>query len=426
MQLAKYIFLALILSGCSDSTMKLEPGDHVLQFLESQDYELLSEADRSVWSRDKWSEQSRWWRTPGPALSPTHKYYALERYLYEFASYQLKEVTDNQDGSYSVTVNYRRPTELEEVDLFIRVRFGPDLNEDEVDKLENLMIAYEGGRLTPTTIKYIENEHVFTVVSGGVFINAEEKQMRCDEIEKVEQLFSQLSHIGYYNLDFDFGTPSELMGYLIGLGQATRIKDLKESRVITQIKNLRAIGVEQIRLDISSLGSAIIQLSELQANVLEELMCNSSGWEAPGEYPVLKTLAKLHEARVLLEADSIFSDSLRFNEVMVAEEQGGHGIGLFFDWSITSNLLPDEAVSAGFQARYFDDDSNQIGSEDFLASSIRTENGRREGRIGKLIDDQDVAQRTSSVEVSYLLPWGTPWINCKLDETVVCEEETWR
>lgn len=384
MRLAKIIFIALILSGCSESTKNLDPGDHVLRFLESLDYELLSEADRSVWSRDEWNEQADSWRASRPTLSPTNKYFELERHLYEFVSYQLEEVTENQDESYSVTVIFRWPAVLEEVYFF-----NDSLIEFVNDELENLMIAYESGHLTPTTVNYSEAKETFTVFSDGIFVNAEELKKRREENEKIDQLFSQLSHVDDYDLGFDFYSQGS-------------------SKLVRQIEELRAIGIEQIRLDISSLESAIIQANELQSE--------------RDNYSTLDTLGKLYQARVLLESDSIFSDSLRFNEVRVTEAQGRRGIGLFFDWSITSNSLPHEALSAGFQAKYFDDDSNQIGSENFLISSISTENGDRGGSIGRIIDNQGVARRTSNVEVSYLVPSRAPRFNCKFDKTVRCEQ----
>lgn len=349
MRLIKIIILMLIFSGCSESPNNLDPGDRVLQFLESPDYELLSEADRSVWSQEEWNEHADSWRAPRPTLSPTSKYFELEQHLYEFASYQLEGVTDNPDDSYSVTVVFRWPSVLEEVYFF-----DDSLIEFVEDELTNLLIAYESERLTPATIKYSEAEEIFTVVSDGIFINAEEAQKRREDNEEIDQLFSELSYIDDYDLDFDF--------YSLG-----------SSRLIRQIEELREIGIEQIDLDISSLESAIVKANELQSDRYN--------------YSSLNTLGKLHQARLLLESDSIFSESLEFNEVRVAEARGRRGIGLFFDWSITGEPLPHEAVSAGFQARYFDGDLNQIGSEDFLISVISAKNGDRGGSIGRIIDN---------------------------------------
>ncbi|SEO41128.1 hypothetical protein [Vreelandella aquamarina] len=384
MRLTKIIILMLILSGCSESTNNLDPGDRVLQFLESPDYELLSEVDRSVWSREEWNKYAGSWNAPRPTLSPTSRYFELEQHLYEFASYQLEGVTDNSDDSYSVTVVFRWPSVLEEVYFF-----DDSLIEFVEDELTNLLTAYESGRLTPETIKYSEAEEVFAVVSDGIFINAEEAQRRREENEEVDKLFIELSHIDDYDLDFDF--------YSLGSSKLTR-----------QIEELREIGIEQINLDISSLESAIVKAKELQRDRYN--------------YSSLNTLGKLHQASLLLESDSIFSNSLEFNEVRVAEAQGRRGIGLFFDWRITGDLLPHEAVSAGFQARYFDSNSNQIGSEEFLISVISAENGDRGGSVGRIIDNQGVARRVSSVEIGYLVPSRAPRFNCKFDEAIKCEQ----
>ena len=241
MRLAKFIFIILILSGCSESTKNLDPSDHVLRFIESPDYELLSEADRSVWPRDEWNEQIDSWRAPRPTLSPTNKYFKLEQHLYQFASYQVKDVTHNQDESYTITVIFQFPTVLEEIHFFddIMIKYVDD-------ELANLMIAYESGRLTQATINYSEIESTYTVVSDGIFVNAEEVQKHQEENEKIDQLFRQLSHIDDYDLDFIFYSPNT-------------------SKIIKQIEELRAIGIEKIISDISSLESAIIQANELQS-----------------------------------------------------------------------------------------------------------------------------------------------------------------
>ena len=384
MRLANIIALVLILSGCSESTKNLDPGDRVLQFLESADYELLSDADRSVWSQKEWNEYADSGFIPRPTLSPTSKYFELEQHLFDFYSYELKEVSKNTDESYSVTVLFRWPVVLEEVYFF-----NDSLAEFVEDELTNLMVAYENGRLTSSTIKYSEAEETFTVVSDGVFVNAEQVQELREENERIDQLFSKLSYIDDYDLSFDF--------YSLG-----------SSKLVRQIEELRAVGVEQIRLDISLLESAIVEANEKQNERYN--------------FSSLDTLSKLHQARVLLESDSIFSDSLEFDEVRVSEAQGRRGIGLFFNWSILGDALPHEAVSAGFQAKYLDGDSEQIGSENFLISAISTENGDRGGSIGRIIDNQGVARRVADVEVSYLVPSRAPRFNCQFEETVKCEQ----
>lgn len=384
MRLAKIIALMLILSGCSESTKNIDPGDRVLRFLESADYELLSESDRSVWSRKDWNEYADSGLILRPKLSPTSKYFELEQHLYDFYSYELKEVTKNPDESYSVTVLFRWPVVLEEVYFF-----NDSLIEYVENELTNLTVAYENGRLTSSTIKYNEAEETFTVVSDGVFVNAIQVEEQREKNDQIDQIFSQLSYIDDYDLNFDF--------YSLG-----------SSKLVKQIEELRAVGIEQIRLDISLLKSAIVQANELQNERYN--------------FSSLDTLSKLHQAKVLLESDSIFSGSLKFDDVRVSEAQGRRGIGLFFDWSISDDALPHEAVSAGFQAKYFDGDSKQIGSENFLISAISTENGDRGGSIGRIIDNQGVARRVSAAEVSYLVPSSAPRFNCQFEETVKCEQ----
>lgn len=383
MRLAKVFFVVLMLSGCSESTVNLGPGDRVLQFIDSPDYELLSEADRSVLSRDEWGEHASSWHMLRPSLSPTSKYFELEQHLYEFVSYELKEVVGNDDESYSVAVVFRVPAVLEEVFFFSD--YSIKYLEDE---LTNLMVAYENGRLTEASITYSEVEANFTVVPSGIFIDAEESQKRREIRAKVDQLFSDLSHIDGYDLDFAF--------YSRG-----------SAKLVRQIEELRAIGLEQILLDISSLESAIIQANELQPE--------------RSNYSDLFTLSKLHQARVLLESDRIFKSSLVFEGTRVAEARGRRDLGLFFDWSLTSESLPDEAVSAGFQVRYFDSDERQVGSENVLISSINSENENRGGSVGRIIDNQGVARRAESVEVRYLVPTSAPRFNCRYDGAVKCE-----
>jgi len=377
------ILLFVLLSGCSESTKSLEPGDRVLQFLESPEYEMLSEEDRSVWSQDDWAEHVKSGIIPRPSLSPTNKYFELERHLYSLSTIKIQEDKEEQDGSHSVVVEFRWPSVLGEV-----YYFNDSLMEFVEEELRNLLSAYESGQITSETLKYSKTIEEFSVLPDGIFINVEKIQRSMEENRKIKTLFADLDYLKDYDLDLDF--------YSLG-----------SSELIDQVKQLRTIGLDKIRSDIRLLESAIVQAGELKPET--------------SYYSELLTLENLHRARNLLESDSIFRKSLEFINITTAESRGRRGIGLFFDWKISGETLPHEDVNAGFRAKYFDDSNEQIGSETFLISSIVTKNGDRGGSIGRVIDNQGVARRISDVEVEYLVPSRVPRFHCEFDGNINCE-----
>jgi len=382
MKIFKIIFIFIFLSGCSESTEGLEPGDRVLLFLESADYEMLSNADRSVWSQEEWEEHTKSGIIPKPSLLATNKYFELEQYLYSISTIKIKKVEEQKDRSHSVFLEFRWPRVLGEV-----YYFDSSFMEYVEEELENLFSAYKTGQLTPETVKYSETIEEYLVLPSGIFFNVEEIKYSKDKRNRVKELLGELDYIDDYDLEFDF--------YSLG-----------SSNLVGQVKKLREIGINQIQSDISLLESAIHKSDDLDTGT--------------SFYSELITLSKLYRARLMLKSDVIYKNALEFSKIKVAESRGSRGFGLFFDWKINSDNLPDQNVSAGFQAKYFDDSNDQIGSEIFLISSINTENGNRGGSIGRVIENQGSARRISSVRVEYLVPSRVPRFNCDFDGKIKC------
>ena len=383
MRFIKYLFFLIIAGGCSEPKNELTAEDQVLRFLTSPEYEMLSLQDRSVWTREEWQEYVSKGIIPKPKLSPTNKYFELERYLHEFVTFNISNVRNVSDGEQVVTVTVSWPRALEEAFFFEESLMG--IFEEEIS---NIQSAYDRGFLTPSAINLITSDEEYTVVPDGIFFDVAKIQERIDKRSEAKQLFDQLKYIDSYDLDFD-------------------LYSLDYSKLISQIETLRKISIQQIEADISLLEAALLLANELIPEA--------------SHYTELTTLGKLYQARVLLESDAAYSQGLTFARARVAEAQNRRGIGLFFDWSLSGENLPHEAVSAGVQARYFDGDGVQIGSENIMYSDINVENGNRGGSIGRIIENQNIARRVSSVEVRYLVPSSAPRFACEFNQAVECD-----
>ena len=395
MRFITYLFFLIIAGGCSEPKNELTAEDQVLRFLTSPEYEMLSLQDRSVWTREEWQEYVSKAKalgigitpTPKPKLSPTNKYFELERYLHEFVTFNISNVRNVSDGEQVVTVTVSWPSVLEEVFFFKESLMGIGIIEE---KISNIQSAYDRGLLTPSAINLItsDEEYTYTVVPDGIFFDVAKIQERIDKRSEAKQLFDHLTYIDSYDLDFEWYS-------------------LDYSKLISQIETLRKISIQQIEADISLLEAALLLANELIPEA--------------SHYTELTTLGKLYQARVLLESDAAYSQGLTFARATVAEAQNRQGIHLFFDWSFSGENLPHEAVSAGVQARYFDGDGVQIGSENIMYTTIYVKNGNRGGSIGRIIENQNIARRVSSVELRYLMPASAPRFACKFNQAVECD-----
>lgn len=381
MKLLNVFLLTFLLLGCTDSAKDMKPEALVLRFLESPDYELLSDDDKEVWTKKKWIEYDFAGRLPQPSLLTTSRYFELEQHLFSLFKYNVAKVTQEVNGATLVTVTLKWPAVLDEVSYFDDYAL-----ENLDDKLENLIKAYKKGFLAAEKIKFMSVEETFTVRPDGIFINIEKIADKQKRTLIVDDLFSSLAYIKDYELDH-------------------LLYSSNEPKLLKQTKQIISLGLKQINKDINALETAIAKGYELLPD--------------HSFYLELNDLEKLQTAKILLEADELFSQHLNFSNIRVSNTRLGYA--LFFDWSFSGNDLPNENVHAGYRVKYFDADSNQVGSNDFFYTRIKTLNGNKGGSIGQPIKNQMLARRIESAKVEYLLPAQAPRVRCAISESLECK-----
>lgn len=372
------ILFVLFLSACQKAPT---PEEVVSGFFITQKYEYLSDIDKKSMSAEEWKKAAR--HNPSlPVLSPTNKYFELERFLRSKYSYSV--LPHAKDGeNLKVTVVERFPEVLHELYFFNENTL--DLVKDE---LEQALVNFNKG-LLEESVKMKEVSHDFTVFPDGIYLNLAERKVRQARFLKIREITESFAHVKSYELlrlRFFFSNPKQY-AELFAL--------------------LREKGIEEISKDFENLASSIEIILNLEP-----------------EYPLFSyenMAGELYSAKIALKADKFFSENIEISNAEVANTSRNEK-ALFFDWKFKKR--PTEELFdyyAGFTATFFDDSGMQIGYEEYLSPQISTEGGNQGGSVGVSIKNKNIANRSKRVEVRYFLPFSNQSLKCEAEETLTCK-----
>lgn len=386
MKLVSKIMTTLLifqLSACTDRPDT--PEEKVELFIKNGSYELLSDSDQNSVNEEEWNEKKSSLHPSETHLSPTSKYYELERYLRSFAAVNVETTTKtDEEGNQIVAVIYAIPTVLSEVHFFSDYAMEYKLQE-----ISNLQALFDKGLLSDDNIEIQTRKQEFKVNDTGIVLGM-------DQIIKAKAIKSQLEPI------FESFFPKH-PSYI------DVFSHLNFSDWAADIRRIRKIGKAGLEKGIEQYESLIKKLRDAESN-------NSA-------YTYLRELEVLYKAKKILAADKLFLTHLDITKAKVADSTSG-GKGLFYEWSYNpkNNNHPSFGLKPSIKVRYFDEDGHQIGSEVHKYTNIDLKDGSTAGSVGRKIDNQMMARRAIRAEISYHVPFGILDFKCSSERKPMCRE----
>lgn len=377
--MTRYILIALALLMISCAKQET-PEMIVEKFFTNSDYNLLSSADKQAMTAEEWAEYD--YHLPKPILSPSSRYFELERFLYSHFSQVIHPHTVDGDKTL-VKVTFKYPTILTELGFFSESAFI--LFEDEIKQTQ---ANFEKGLITDATLKISDREETYTLLNNGVFMNladVKEKMKVRSAVSEVKDSLKPLNDLAFTNY----------MSHHINVDKYDKAID-----------ELRIRGAEQIAADFEAYKSAITKIMALTTD-------DDAAREARDADSAFRRL-------VLVKADNYFQNELVISKAVVADSDRRKK-ALFFDWALKSPSSESlYGASAAFSVTFFDANDRQIGYEEFRSSKISNEEGNLGGSIGLKVEDQAMASKTSRVEVKYLYPVTVSMMKCFIESRLVC------
>lgn len=370
------IALCIFCVACS----KPQPEELVKKFYQSPDYNLLSDADKKAMNAEEWKKYN--YSVLKPKLSPTSKFYELEAFLYKHVSFVFHP-SSTLDGKTIVKVSLKYPS------MLIDLMFFSDLTSIN-DELEQALVNFNKGLITESSIQYHEEEITHTVIDGGIFLDlakVKEKQKISQLIDDIETSLKETDSLTLVNTTHP------------------KINKYEYSDGITQI---RTRGIQRVTDDFENYKKSISKIRSLDP----ENEC----------YNVIRNATDAYLRLIIMKADIYFDSELVISKARVEESTSGDK-ALFFDWKLKSPSKDKlYGAAAAYSAKFFDGADNQIGYEEFVFSNISNEKGNLAGNVGRSLEDQTMASRTSRVEVKYLFPVSVSMMKCSLDKDLECTD----
>lgn len=373
------ITLALLVVSCSKPDT---PEIIVEKLYTKSDYSLLSSADKQAMTSEEWSEFG--YSRLKPRLSPSSRYFELERFLYSHSSAIIHTHTIDGDKKL-IKVTFKHPTLLLELGLFTETAL-----QAWKDEVEQTQVNFEKGLITESTLEFTETEETFTLLNDGIFLNlaaVKEKQKKYRDIQELSSSLEVLNELTLKNSTHSHFNSSEYT---------------------KAVEELRQRGEQQITSDFETYSSTIAKLVDLDPDY--------------ATYSDLDRAADAFRRLVMIKADNYFKNNLVISKSKVADSTSGEK-ALFFEWELNSPSTEQlYGSSAAFSATFFDASGRQIGYQELVFKNGPYGNGTVAGTVGAEIESQTTANNTSRVEVKYLHPFSVPMMKCSFNVQLVCAQ----
>lgn len=149
-----------------------QPIQLVQSFVETMDYQLLSNADKAVWDEQTWNEiQANAAQSNQVRLAEGHPFYELERAVREQVTIEANDAERAPDGSIRVTTEMAYPYVLMLIDDFIETK-----SSFAYEQLLELSQALTNQTLDVAQLDVHRSSMPWRVQDGGVFVDAAQMQ----------------------------------------------------------------------------------------------------------------------------------------------------------------------------------------------------------------------------------------------------------
>ncbi|MCC5879873.1 MAG: hypothetical protein JJU03_08275 [Idiomarina sp.] len=148
------------------------PTDLVQAFLNTMDYQYLSDEDKAVWDEQTWNQiQGRSAHANQTRLSQDHEFYQLESFVRGLVKIEAIAYERADDGSVRVTAQTHYPNLLILVDDYAETR-----SSSAYEQLADYQVQFESGELNAESISVYTSEMPWRVNDSGVYVNAAQMQ----------------------------------------------------------------------------------------------------------------------------------------------------------------------------------------------------------------------------------------------------------
>lgn len=150
----------------------------VQAFLNTMDYQYLSDQDKAVWDEQTWNQiQASAVQANQARLPAGHELYELETFVRQFVAIEAVSHEYAKDGSAQVTAETAYPELLILIDDYIDTK-----NSSAHEQLMRYQARFESGELSADNIELFESEMAWRVNGGGVYVNAAQMQENMQEL----------------------------------------------------------------------------------------------------------------------------------------------------------------------------------------------------------------------------------------------------
>lgn len=155
------------------------PAAIVQAFLNTMEYQYLSDEDKAVWDEQTWNQlQESSLHANQTRLPSGHEYYELEKFVREFVEIEAVSYERAEDGSSRVTAQTSYPTLLILVDDYAETE-----SSSAYEQLASYQARFESGELSADNIDLYVSEMPWRVSGGGVYVNAAQMQENMEELQ---------------------------------------------------------------------------------------------------------------------------------------------------------------------------------------------------------------------------------------------------
>lgn len=159
-------------AAAQSQTAGTTPTDVLQAFLNTMDYQYLSDEDKAVWDEATWNQiQARSAHANQVRLSEDHEFYQLESFVRGLVKIEAVDYERAEDGSVRVTAQTHYPNLLILVDDYAETR-----SSSAYEQLAQYHAQFESGELDAQSISVYTSEMPWRVNDSGVFVNAAQMQ----------------------------------------------------------------------------------------------------------------------------------------------------------------------------------------------------------------------------------------------------------
>ena len=350
MRLIWSILIVIFAGGCTQQSepeitkeIQKTQAEIAVEFARTGNYELLSDEDKSVYSKDQLGSSLRQIER---YLEPTNKYYELEKFLVDKINFKATSIKENE---IVITTTYPTLLTIISFDML-------DFSEN-IEKLDNLNSLYQSQKLIPSDFKFEHHDKTYKFTDSGIFLNL---AMR----KKKEDLENSISHYT------DMG--SELFSLILYSHNSIE----KFNLLLEHSTNL-----EQIIDHVLDVKNKLLHIdSEYESYAIKNFLENAN--------KTIDISRQFYELK----------NNIEFKDVIIAKAKDGY-LSIFGSYKY---LGKENIKYSQFIAKFFDENGVLISKQkiDYFASDLFY------GKVksfGVRVNDQFVAKSASKVELEPII-----------------------